>query len=66
MEWVEVRNQQGATVWKSPEVVKLAIDRVENTIKILDLDTSQMLGSYIVRSGESILKMPNEEAVSLE
>lgn len=58
MEWLEVRNEKGELVWKSPEVETMAIDRVGNTVKVIDLSTSQVHGGHIVRPGELVLKMP--------
>jgi hypothetical protein len=58
VEWIEVRDGKGEVVWKSAEVELLAIDCVESTIKVLDLNTSLMMGVHIVRDGEHVVRMP--------
>lgn len=63
MEWLEVRDATGTVVWKSEELASLAVDRIENTVKVLDMDTSQMMGVYILRLGEKAVLMPKGTTV---
>jgi len=65
MEWIEVRKNDGSIVWKSPEVEVMGLDLVGNTVKLLDLEASQMMGGHVVQSDELVFKMPANTPVNI-
>ena len=56
MPTVEVKNAQGAVVWKSPEVDQPLVEVVENTVKVIEFETGQVVATYALKAGERVVK----------
>ncbi len=64
MEWVEVRDAKGELVWKSPELEHCGIDQVGDTVKVFDLDSSQIVAGYILMPGQRVLTVESGETAN--
>jgi hypothetical protein len=56
MSIVEVKNAQGAVVWKSPEVDQPLVEVVDNTVKVIEFETGQVVATYPLKPGERVSK----------
>jgi hypothetical protein len=54
MPCVEVVNEKGEVVWRSPEVEEPLVERFENLVKVVEFDTGQVLAAYELKPGESV------------
>ena len=52
MPWVEIKNERDELVWKSPEVGTLIVERVEGTVRVIDMDDGQVVATYHLKPGE--------------
>ncbi len=55
MEWVEVRDEANAVIWKSPEVASVAFEKIESMLRILDIQTSQVVSGYQLGPGQRVV-----------
>lgn len=53
---IEVRNAQGTVVWTSPEADELMYETVDNTVKVIEFDTGQVIATYALKPGEQVAK----------
>ena len=53
---VEVRNSSGTVVWQSPPVAAPLVEQVDNTVKVFDFDTGQVVATYPLKAGEYLVK----------
>ena len=53
---VEVKNAAGAVVWKSPEVDQPLVEVVDNTVKVFEFDTGQVIATYSLKPGEQVVR----------
>jgi hypothetical protein len=52
---VEVRNARGDVVWRSAEVEEPIIEVVERVVRVTDLNTGQVLGTYQLKPDEELV-----------
>ncbi len=53
---IEVRNAAGALVWTSPEADELMHETVDNTVKVIEFETGQVIATYALQPGEHVVK----------
>ena len=56
MATVQVKNTAGAVVWRSPEVDQPLVEVVENTVKVIEFDTGQVIATYPLKPGEQVAR----------
>src|SRR5690606_12517948 len=54
MPWVEVRDPSGAVVWRTGEIGSPYVERVSGVVRVIDLDTGQVEGTYALRPGDEV------------
>ena len=54
MPTIEVKNAHGAVVWTSPELDQPLVEVVDNTVKVIEFETGQVLATYALKPGEKV------------
>lgn len=54
MQVVEVVNEKGEVVWRSPAVEQPLIERFESLIKVVEFDSGQVIAAYELKPGETL------------
>ena len=53
---IEVKSAAGAVVWRSPDVEEPLVEEVENTVKVIDFNTGQVIATYGLKPGEHVAR----------
>jgi hypothetical protein len=53
---IEIKDAAGAVVWTSPEAEELMYETVDNTVKVIEFETGQVIATYALKPGERVAK----------
>ncbi|MSQ70381.1 MAG: hypothetical protein EXR27_03685 [Betaproteobacteria bacterium] len=53
---IEILDVAGAVVWTSPEGDELLYETVDNTVKVIEMNTGQVIAAYHLKPGERVAK----------
>lgn len=58
---IEVENDRGEVVWRSPDIESPIVEQILGEIRVVDMDTSQVVASYRLAPGERIARTSQQE-----
>jgi hypothetical protein len=53
---IEIRDAAGTIVWTSPEAGEVMYETVDNTVRVTEFDTGQVIATYALKPGEQVVK----------
>ena len=53
---IHVKNAAGETVWESPDVPAPLVEVVDDTVKVTDMDSGEVVATHELKPGERVAR----------